>query len=117
MQAFCPLACEIFLDQGSNLCPLHWQAEAYPLFHLGSLSIFLREVVSSEHFYIKRSFYYEMMVIVHSFFLHDYLLTVLMSAKTKTYKVPGELILKRSQSESRVQGRRFQENGIATGFI
>ena len=23
----CPEACGIFLDQGSNLCPLHWQAE------------------------------------------------------------------------------------------
>ena len=47
---------------------------------------------SSKHFYIKRSFYYEMMVIVHRFFLHDYLLTVLISTKTKMYKVPGELI-------------------------
>ena len=23
-------ACGIFLDQGSNLCPLHWQADSYP---------------------------------------------------------------------------------------
>ena len=30
----CPMACEIFLDQGSNLCPLHWQADALPLDHL-----------------------------------------------------------------------------------
>ena len=27
----CSVAREIFLDQGSNLCPLHWQAESLPL--------------------------------------------------------------------------------------
>ena len=25
-----------FWDQGSNLCPLHWQADSYPLSHHGS---------------------------------------------------------------------------------
>ena len=29
-------ACGIFPDQGSNLCPLHWQADSYPLRHQGS---------------------------------------------------------------------------------
>ena len=24
----CPEACEIFLDQESNPCPLHWQADS-----------------------------------------------------------------------------------------
>ena len=24
----CPVACWIFLDQGSNPCPLHWQADS-----------------------------------------------------------------------------------------
>ena len=24
----CPTACGIFLDQGLNLCPLHWQADS-----------------------------------------------------------------------------------------
>ena len=24
----CSVACGIFLDQGSNLCPLHWQADS-----------------------------------------------------------------------------------------
>ena len=28
----CPVACGIFLDQGSNPCPLHWQADSYPLY-------------------------------------------------------------------------------------
>ena len=27
------MECEIFLDQGSNLCPPHWQVESQPLDH------------------------------------------------------------------------------------
>ena len=30
------VACGIFTDQGSNLCPLHWQADSQPLRHQGS---------------------------------------------------------------------------------
>ena len=30
-------ACGIFPDQGSNPCPLHWQADSQPLRHQGSL--------------------------------------------------------------------------------
>ena len=38
----CSAACGIFPDQGSNPCPLHWQADAQPLCHQGSpLQIFL----------------------------------------------------------------------------
>ena len=29
----CSAACGIFPDQGSNLCPLHWQADSQPLHH------------------------------------------------------------------------------------
>ena len=32
----CSVACEIFPDQGSNPCPLHWQADSQPLRHHGS---------------------------------------------------------------------------------
>ena len=32
-----PVACEILPDQGSNLCPPHWQADSQPLDHQGSL--------------------------------------------------------------------------------
>ena len=32
----CSGACGIFPDQGSNLCPLHWQADSQPLCHQGS---------------------------------------------------------------------------------
>ena len=30
-------ACGVFPDQGSNPCPLHWQADSQPLRHQGSL--------------------------------------------------------------------------------
>ena len=32
----CPAACGIFPDQGSNPCPLRWQADSQPLHHQGS---------------------------------------------------------------------------------
>ena len=32
----CSAACGISPDQGSNLCPLHWQADSQPLRHQGS---------------------------------------------------------------------------------
>ena len=32
----CSAACGILPDQGSNPCPLHWQAESQPLPHQGS---------------------------------------------------------------------------------
>ena len=39
----CSKACGILPDQGSNPCPLHWQADSYPLCHQGRplLSLFL----------------------------------------------------------------------------
>ena len=36
----CSTACGIFPDQGSNLCPLHWQADSQPLHHQGSPAAF-----------------------------------------------------------------------------
>ena len=35
----CSAACGIFADQGSNPCPLHWQADSQPLCHQGSPSL------------------------------------------------------------------------------
>ena len=32
----CSVACGTFPDQGSNPCPLHWQADSQPLRHQGS---------------------------------------------------------------------------------
>ena len=34
------VACGIFPDQGSNPCPLHWQADSQPLRHQGSPQTF-----------------------------------------------------------------------------
>ena len=36
----CSVARGIFLDQGSNLCSLHWQGDSYPLDHQGSPLLF-----------------------------------------------------------------------------
>ena len=36
----CSMACGILPDQGSNPCPLHWQADSQPLRHQGSPSPF-----------------------------------------------------------------------------
>ena len=46
----CPAACGIFPDQGSNLCPLHWQADSQPLDYQGSpvlldFFFFLKELI------------------------------------------------------------------------
>ena len=35
----CSAACGIFPEQGSNPCPLHWQADSQPLSHQGSPAI------------------------------------------------------------------------------
>ena len=35
----CSMACGIFPDQGSNPCPLHWQADSQPLCHQGSPTV------------------------------------------------------------------------------
>ena len=32
----CSTACENFLAQGLNPCPLYWQTVSYPLYHYGS---------------------------------------------------------------------------------
>ena len=37
----CSVACGILPDQGSNPCPLHWQADSQPLRHQGSPIYFI----------------------------------------------------------------------------
>ena len=50
----CSAACGIFPDQGSNLCPLHWQADSQPLHHQGSpswvFSSMKYQITSLDHF-------------------------------------------------------------------
>ena len=43
----CSAACGIFPDQGSNPCPLHWQADSQPLRHQGSPG---REYLLVDHY-------------------------------------------------------------------
>ena len=40
----CSAACGILPDQGSNPCPLHWQADSQPLHHQGSPIFFLNSL-------------------------------------------------------------------------
>ena len=41
------VACGIFPDQGSNPCPLHWQADSQPLRHQGSpINMFLKNILN-----------------------------------------------------------------------
>ena len=43
----CSVACEIFPDQDSNPCPLHWQADSQPPRHQGSPPLgFLKHFVN-----------------------------------------------------------------------
>ena len=37
----CSAACGILPDQGSNPCPLHWQADSQPLRHQGSPKFYI----------------------------------------------------------------------------
>ena len=48
----CPSACGIFLDEGWNPCPLHWQVDSYPLLHQGS-SRKLSKADCTIHIYVK----------------------------------------------------------------
>ena len=41
----CSVACGYFPDQGSNLCPLHWQEDSYPLPDEGSPFLNILELI------------------------------------------------------------------------
>ena len=48
----CAVTSGIFSDQGSNLCPLHWQVDSYPLCHQGSLITSLNSVIHLEFLWV-----------------------------------------------------------------
>ena len=48
----CSAACGIFPDQGTNPCPLHWQADSQPLCHQGSPNIFILKRVEHDKHHI-----------------------------------------------------------------
>ena len=41
----CSATCGIFPDQGSNPCPLHWQADSQPLRHQGSPALIVLNAI------------------------------------------------------------------------
>ena len=43
----CSAACGIFPQQGSNPCPLHWQADSKPLRHQGSPNISILNTIAT----------------------------------------------------------------------
>ena len=45
----CSMASAVFLEQVSNLCPLHWHADSQPLDHQGSLRSRLFEFLKNIH--------------------------------------------------------------------
>ena len=53
----CSAACGILPDQGSNPCPLHWQADSQPLRHQGSPRVvFLLQLINLHwHIIVTRS--------------------------------------------------------------
>ena len=50
----CAAACGIFPDQGSNPCPLHWQADSQPLRHQGSPWLSLRKFAGQASWHTKQ---------------------------------------------------------------
>ena len=40
----CPTACGLFLDQGLNPCPLHWQMDSLPWSYQGSPNLFFKNI-------------------------------------------------------------------------
>ena len=52
----CSAACGVFPDQGSNPCPLHWQADSQPLRHQGSLWIHVNNKYFWSHPYLRQNY-------------------------------------------------------------
>ena len=51
----CSAACGIFLEQGPNPCPLHWQADSLPVSHQGSPR---RTVLMQQPRWVSRELYW-----------------------------------------------------------
>ena len=68
----CSVACRIFLDQGSNLCPLNSQANSYPLYHQGSPQpyIFLWNVCLN--LFLISSVFFLFFIFIFKFFYYYY---------------------------------------------
>ena len=79
----CSAACEIFPGQGSNPCPLHWQADSQPLCYQGSpnhILCFILGVLGFQvltfnsliHFELFFFVWYKIVVQLHSFVVFSF---------------------------------------------
>ena len=73
----CSTACGIFPDQGSNPCPLHWQADSQPLRHQGSPTCLISNVGNMCLFSFEHCFILHYIYCICIFFCDMLLLTVL----------------------------------------
>ena len=87
----CSAARGIFPDQGSNLCPLHWQADSQPLRHQGSpLSWFLTYVFKFKKiFYIKIDKIY--FLVGSSRHFNIYIFITIVTIRIQTVRSPPKL--------------------------
>ena len=65
----CSTECGIFPGQGSNPCPLHWQAASQPLRHQGSPFFYLKKFFLNNYFFILITLFYFILFYPLSFFL------------------------------------------------
>ena len=61
----CSAACGIFPDQGSNPCPLHWQADSHWLWHQGSPAFFILKSILSDKSIATPAFFWFPFAIYH----------------------------------------------------
>ena len=65
-RGYSSMACRIPLNQGSNLCLLHWQKDSLPLSHQGSLRYNLDNEFINPNFFIICKYHYHSVQFSHS---------------------------------------------------
>ena len=68
----CPMACESFLDQGPNLCPLHWQVDSSPPSHQGSPTEIINvlfSVATRKTLNVNHEIHFKSLILANSFVL------------------------------------------------
>ena len=109
----CSAACGIFPDQGSNPCPLHWQADSQLLRHQGSpVCIFNRGLILGFFLYILSEFLsWAMVQQVGMEWILRLLNCSLKNPSYLTSPVPAQLCGLRARPKSTVKSQRGSEAG------